>query len=193
MAINTVESIKSGGDIKDGHLIRLFMRRLCFMSFGITAFINPVDPLNLTNIVFGAVIGLVFGFFCKKFLSGVLGLFNRDLKKEHGRKIISRAVEKGMTFMFPFAVMALLAAFVMKWSLTGGFVSAGLMTAGGSAAVEVGKIKGKPALKNTILTSVISWAFSTLWLFSGGYLGKIPPYLEGGARFLISLSDNFLK
>ena len=106
-------------------------------------------------------------------------MFNPDLKASIGRKTISHAVEKGMTFMVPFAVMALLATFVMGWSITGGFVSAGLMTAAASASMEIGKLKGKQAMKNTILTSAISWSFSTLWLYSIGFLGKMPAYIEG--------------
>jgi len=180
-------------ELGQGHFLRSLVRKLCFAAFGITAFVNLADPLNMTNLVYGILVGLFFGFLCKVFLSGILGLFNRDLKTVHGKKAISYAVERGMMFMIPFAVMALLATFLLKWSLTGGFVSAALMTAGGSAAMEIAKLKEKPALKNTILTSGIAWLFSTSWLFSSGYLGKIPPYLDGGVRLLLSLSGNFLK
>lgn len=137
-------------EIAKGKGVRSLLRRLCFMAFGIAAFFNPLDRFNPVNIIFGIVIGLLFGFLCKGFLTRLLGLINPGLKQSHGKKIISIAVDLGMTFMVPFAVMALLATFFMGWTITGGFVSAGLMTAGASASMEVGKLKGKPELKNTI-------------------------------------------
>ncbi|KJS21672.1 MAG: hypothetical protein VR72_09245 [Clostridiaceae bacterium BRH_c20a] len=180
-------------DIAKGNGWRRFFRQLCFIAFGLTAFFNPLDRFNPANILFGIVVGLVFGSLCKAFLSGLLRMFNPDLKASIGRKTISHAVEKGMTFMVPFAVMALLATFVMGWSITGGFVSAGLMTAAASASMEIGKLKGKQAMKNTILTSAISWSFSTLWLYSIGFLGKMPAYIEGVVGLISSLAGNFLK
>jgi len=127
------------------------------------------------------------------FLSGILGLINRDLKMKYGKKVISHAVEKGMTFMFPFAVMALLAAFVMDWTMTGGFVSAALMTAGACAAMEIGRLIGKSSMKNTILTSILSSLFVSVWIFSVNFLSKFPPYLEGGIKLIISLKDSILQ
>lgn len=187
------EGIRAGADYGNGNFIRSTVRKLCYAVFGVTAFANLADPFNITNIVYGIVVGLIFGLICKVFLSGIMGLLNRDLKEKHGKKVISHAVEKGMTFMFPFAVMGFLASFVLGWTLTSGFVSAALMTAGASAAMEIGKLKEKPSIKNTILASVLSWAFVTVWLFSINFLSKVPPYLEGGIKLLISLKDNFLK
>lgn len=179
--------------IKKGNFMRSLLRKICFATFGITAFVNFEDKYNIVNILYGIVVGLIFGFLCKAFLSGILGMLNGDLKQNHGRKVISYTVERGMAFMIPFAVMAALATFYMGWSMTSGFVSAAIMTAGVSAASEIGKLKGKAEFKNTIFTSVISWAFSTLWLFSAGYLGKFPAYIEGGVKILKSLSGNILK
>ena len=178
---------------KKDNFFRSLLRKLCFATFGVTAFSDPANLYNIVNIVYGVIIGLIFGFLCKVFLSGILGMLNKDLKQNHGRKIISYAVEKGMTFIIPFAVMAALATFYMGWSMTAGFVSAGIMTAGVSAATEIGKIKGKTEIKNTIFTSLVSWAFSTLWLFSVAYLGKLPAYIEGGIKILKSFSGNFLN
>lgn len=180
-------------DLKNGHALRSFLRKLCFVSLGIAAFANLGNPFNIVNLVYGMLIGLLFGFLFKLFLTGILGVFNRDLKTLHGKKVISYAVEKGMTFMIPFAVMALLAMFILDWSITGRFLSAGIMTAGVSASMELAKIKGKQDLKNTILTSLVAGSFSVLWLLSSGFLGKIPPYLEGGVRMVISLGGNFFK
>lgn len=178
---------------KKGNAFRSIMRKLCFAAFGITAFAVPSDLYNPVNLVFGAVAGLLFGFLCRLFLVGLLGMLNKDLKDKHGRKIVAYAVERGMSFIIPFAVMAVLATFYMGWSMTAGFVSAGIMTAGASAASEIGKLKGKAEIKNTILASIISWAFSTIWLFSAAYLGRLPGYIEGGIKILKTVSGSFLN
>lgn len=180
-------------DLKKGHGLRSFLRRLCFISFGVTAFANPANLFNLVNLVYGILIGLLFGFLCKALLTGVLGVFNRDLKTLHGQKVISYAVDKGMTYMIPFAVMALLATFILDWSITGRFLSAGIMAAGVSASMEIAKLNGKQAIKNTLITSIVTGTMAIVWLFSSGFLGKIPPYLEGGASIVISLVGNYLK
>jgi hypothetical protein len=170
--------------------LHALLRKLCFIVFGITAFVSLAERFNPVNIAFAVVVGLFFAFLYKAFLSGLLGLFNPDLKKEHGKKIISYAVEKSMAFIIPFAVMAFLSKFIVGWSITGAFVSAGLMATGVAASMEVGKLKGRQEIKNTILTSGIAWAFSTLWLFSTGLLVRVPGYIEGGVRLISTLAGN---
>jgi threonine/homoserine efflux transporter RhtA len=180
-------------ELKKGNGIRKWITGLCFGAFGITAFVNLADPLNPVNLVFGFLAGLLFGALCKKFMKAVLGAGNGELKKEHGKKSVSIAVDRGMVFIVPFAVMALAASFLMGWTITGGFVSAGVMTTGAMSAVEIGKLKEKPGMKNTILASVTAWCFSMLWFFAIPFAGKIPSYLEGGITLLFSLKDQILQ
>ena len=179
--------------LKKGSVMRRLITRLCFGAFGVTALANLADPLNPVNLVFGFLAGLIFGALCRRFLSGILGMINGDLKTEYGKKIIAVAVDRGMVFIVPFAVMALAAAFLMGWTMTGGFVSAGIMTTGAMSAVEIGKFREKPGLKNTVLASVTAWCFSTLWLFAIPVAGKIPPYLDGGITLLLSMKDQLLR
>lgn len=157
---------------------------LCFMAFGISAFSNPLDRLNLYNIMYGVLVGLIFGLIFKVFLKGFLGLFNGKTKKEKGKKAIKTAVDNGMLFSVPFAVMLLLATFVLNWSMTVAFISAGIMAVGTATAIEIGKLKGKQEIKNTILTSGMSFLFSLIWTVSYQILEKAPPLIEGGIALI---------
>ena len=64
------------------------VRYLCFIAIGISAFSNPMEPMNFYNFLFGAVAGLLFGWLFRIFLRAFLGLFNGKLKQEKGKKII---------------------------------------------------------------------------------------------------------
>lgn len=173
--------------MKRGRFWRNLLRRLCFVAFGISAFSNPLDRLNLYNIGFGIIIGLFFGYLFKKFLRSLLGLVNRNLKKEKGKESIVYAVDAGMLFLIPFAVMSLISTFYLKWYLTGGFISAGIMSVGTAAALEIGKLKGKQELKNTIITSLVSFVFSFIWTLSVQLLIRVPGFIEGGISILRSV------
>jgi len=177
-------------DLTKGIFLRSLLRKLCFIVMGITFFMDLTDRFNPVNIAFGAVIGLLFAFLFRLFLSGILGVFNPGLKREYGKKIISCAVDKSMTFIIPFATMAFLSKYILGWSLISAFVSAGLMAAGASASMELGRLRGRQEIKNTILTSGISWAFSMLWLFLSELLISVPAYIEGGVRLLSALAGN---
>lgn len=160
------------------------VRYLCFIAIGISAFSNPMEPMNFYNLLFGAVAGLLFGWLFRIFLRAFLGLFNGKLKQEKGKKIIRDAVDSGMLFLAPFALMMLLAVFYLQWSETRGFVSAGIMAVGTASAIELGKLKGKQEIKNTIASSGISLMFSFIWTISYAYMAKAPALIEGGAGLI---------
>lgn len=174
--------------INEGKAFRNLLRKLCFMAFGISAFSNPTDRLNLYNISFGIVIGLLFGAVFKKFLRALMGAFNRSFKKEKGKEAINYAVDTGMLFLVPFAVMALISTFYLKWSMTGGFISAGIMAVGTAVALEIAKLKGRQETKNTIAMSVVAWMFSFVWMLSVQLLVKMPAFLEGGVNLIRSFA-----
>lgn len=170
-----------------GKLWRGLLRNVCFATFGVTAFSNPMNRLSVTNIVFGIVIGIFFGFLFKKFSQGLLRLFNGKLKKEIGKDAITYAVNTGMMFLIPFALMALLSVFYLKWSIVSGFISAGIMAAGTAASLEMGKLRGKQELKNTIITSMVSYLFSFIWTISAQILVKAPGLIDGAIIFIRSV------
>jgi len=122
------------------------VRYLCFMAIGISAFANPLEPINLFRLGFGALAGLLFGWLFRIFLRSFLSLFNGKLKKEKGKVVIRNAVDSGMLFLTPFAVMMLIAVYYLNWSETRGFVSAGIMAVGTAAAIEMGRVNRRSKL-----------------------------------------------
>ena len=181
------EAIKDIKTIEKSSSFKKLVRRICFISFGISAFSNPLERLNLYNIFFGILVGLFFGWLFKKFLRGFLGLFNSKFKKEKGKQVIRSAVDNGMLFLAPFAIMVLIATFYLKWSMTSSFISAGIMAVGTSSAIEIGKSKGKQEIRNTIATSGVSFVFSFIWTLSYQYLIKAPAFIEGGVNIIRSM------
>jgi hypothetical protein len=179
--------------MKKGKAMRSFWRHLCFGAFGVTALIDVENPFNPVNIIFGVIVGILFGILCKLFLSGVVGSFNRDIKEEHGKQIVSYAVGKGLTYMVPFATIAVLSTFLLGWSITSGVVSAGLMTAGVATSLEVDKIKGTTSTKNSLTATVVCGGFALLWTFAIGFIAKLPPYIEGGIQLLGSFAGNLFN
>ena len=91
-----------------------------------------------------------------------------------------------MLFLIPFAVMLAIATFFTELvNECFQFVSAGIMAAGTASAIEMGKIKGKQEIKNTIATSGVSYVYSpSFGRLSYPLLVKAPPLLEGGVALL---------
>lgn len=174
-------------DFQKGKGIKTFVRILCFMAFGVGAMANPMDVLNLYGIGFGIVCGLLIGWLFRLFLKGFLSLFNHEFKKQAGHQAIRYAVDEGMLFLAPFAVMLLIAVFHLNWTMTVPFISAGIMAAGTAASMEIGKMQGKQAIKNTVATTIVSFAFSFLWIVSVPFLKRAPSLIEGGVQLIRSL------
>lgn len=164
-----------------------WLARLCFLIIGINSFSNPIDRLNPYYIGTGIVFGLLFGWLFQMFLKSFLNTFNWKYKKEGGKNGLKYAIENGLLYLIPYVVLMTLATFYFRWSLTLGFVSTGIMTAGASATMELGKIKGKQEIKNTIATTIVAFLFSTIWTLGIPYMMKIPSLLEGGITLVRSL------
>lgn len=174
-------------EIKKGWGMKRLIYRLSFIIFGICAFHNPLKPFSVYTIAFGAVFGLIIGFFFRLFLKMFLNLFNRGLRKEMGKIPVKYAVDTGMLFLMPFAVMLLIATYILHWSQTMGFITTGIMAVGTAASIEMGRIKGESQIRNTIATMAVCFLFSSLWTLSQGYLTMIPAYIEGGVQLVKSL------
>lgn len=173
-----------------GNGLRGLLRILSFMLFGVMAFSNPLDQYNPYSIVFGAFIGLLFGFLCRLFLVWLLSLFNKQLRQNNGKKAIAAAVSRGMLFLLPFAIMAFLSHYYLHWFMTSAFLSAGIMSAATSASIEIGTLKGKQELKNTVVPSLVAAAFSALWILGTGLLVAVPGLIEGLVDFVRAQSGN---
>jgi hypothetical protein len=170
-----------------GKSIRGLTRILCFAAFGAVLFSNPMNRLNPFNLVFGILIALIFGGLFKLFLKSFLSLFNSAVKKEKGSRAIAYAVENGMLYLVPFAIMAMIATFYLEWSLTTSFISTGIMAVGTASAIEMGKLMQKPSVKNTLITSVVSFLFSFTLTLSVPLLTRVPGFVEGIVTILPTL------
>ncbi|HBR08684.1 MAG TPA: hypothetical protein DD735_07300 [Clostridiales bacterium] len=174
-------------DFRKGRALKALIQRLCFIAFGVGAMANPLDVLNLYNIGVGAFIGLLFGWLFRMFLKGFLGMFNGSFQKEKGKEAVRYAVDSGMLFLSPFALMLLLATFYLNWSMTVPFISAGIMAAGTASAIEMGRLQGKQSIKNTIAASGVSFVCSFVWTLSFPALYRAPSLIEGGVALVLSL------
>ena len=174
-------------ELKRGKGVRGFLRHLCFAAFGIAALADITNLLNPINLIFGAVIGIIFGIICRAFFSGILGSFNKELKKERGKKVVSYSVGRGMVYLVPFATIAVLATFALGWNVPGGFLSAGLMTGGIASSLELDKLLGKASTKNSITASIICGTFAAIWTVGIRFVAVVPQYIEGGITLLGSL------
>lgn len=173
-----------GENLQKGKRLKSFIGGLCFAVFGVCAFLKPLNKDNVYHIIFGAAFGLIFGRLFKSFLKGFLKLFNRRFKKENGKKVFRHIVDAAALFLAPFATMTVIAAFYLKWAMSVVFVSAAIMAMGAAAAYEMGKIKGKQEIRNTLVTTLVSMVFSVIWTVAIPYLSKIPGYIEGGVNLI---------
>lgn len=173
-----------------GQTGRFILRFLSFTAFGILAFANPTDPYNVYALVFGALIGLIFGFLFRFVLLRFLNLFNRQIKKKEGAKATARAVSRGILFLFPFAVMAWVSFHYLGWYMTSAFLSAGIMSAGVAASMEMGKLTKKAPIRNTLITSLFAAGFSGLWIFASTSLAGLPTLIEGALTLVFSQASS---
>lgn len=167
-----------------------WIRRLCFIALGITSMADPSNPLDFGRLISGILLGILFGFLATSFYRMILWLMNPKLNKTLGKNAIKTSVSSGMLFLIPFTVMALLAAFVLRWSVNGAFVSAGLMSVSIVACNELEKFTGKAKWRNTIAATVLSGGFATLWLLGITKIKFLPTYINGGFDLLRSLIEN---
>lgn len=151
------------------------MSACCFALLGALNFMNSGPAFSLFNLVLGIITGLVFGLLGMGLMSSLIFIANGDLRKAYPG-FAGKAVARGMMFLAPFAFLAALAEVVLGWPAAAVFTSAGIMTAGASVGMEIGKL-GKTSAKNFILPSVAAFLISTLWMvgtgvlkFSGGVL-----------------------
>lgn len=180
----TLKERQSYDKISNGGIFRL----LAGVAFGATLLTSGTTRFNLYYIGFGVLVFFVFLFFYKHFLRAFLGMFNPSVRKEVGKKVIPAAVDNSMLFLIPFAVMSLIATYLLKWTIANAFISTGIMAVGTAASMEVGKLRDKPAIKNTVVASGISFLFSLGLTMSIRLLARIPGLIEG----VVGLIPTFL-
>ncbi len=173
--------------MEQGKQARGFVRWLSYTAFGLTLFIDQTDIYNPVRLILGVITAWIFAFLFRIFLITFLSTFNIKAKKEHGKRIAAYSVEQGMLYIVPFAVMAVLAAFILRWPSTWAFMSTGTMAVGTASAIELNKMIGKQSLKNTIITSVVSFCFSFLLTMGLPYIMNLPGLIQGAVDMIPTL------
>lgn len=167
-----------------------WLRRLCFILLGITSFADSTDPLNVGRLIAGVLVGIVFGFVATTFYRTILWTMNPKLNKVSDKKVIKEVVNKGMLFLLPFTVMAMIAVFVLGWRVQGVFVSAALMSVGVVASNELETYVGKSKIRNTLAATIVSGGFASLWLMTLNRVKFLPSYISGGYDLIRSLLES---
>jgi hypothetical protein len=165
-----------------------FIGYLCFALFGIVSAMQPGRESNVLNIVYGMLVGIVFGWVSMLVLAVFLGWINSGLKKTQKRGFARRAVSSGMVFMVPFVMMAFMAAYFLHWKSAGLFVSAAISAVAVATGAEISRLYAKPKLWNNIIPSILASACSMVWLFLIVQIQSLPATLINlytlAARFL---------
>jgi hypothetical protein len=166
-----------------------FIGYLCFALFGMVSAMQQGQESNLLNILYGILVGLVFGWVSMLILAIFLGWINPALKKTQKRGFARRAISSGMVFMVPFALMAFMAATFLHWKSAGLFVSAAISAVAVATGAEISKLYDKPKLWNNIIPSILASACSMVWLFVIVQVQSLPDTLIG----LYSLVSKFIN
>lgn len=166
-----------------------FIGVLCFALFGMVGSFQQGQEFNILNLLYGMLVGLVFGWASMLILTIFLSWINPSLKKTQKKGFARRAVSSGMVFMVPFAAMAFIAAFFLHWKSVGLFVSAAISTVAVATGAEISKLYEKPKLWNNIVPSVLASACSMVWLFMIVRVESFPATIIG----LYSLVTKFIN
>jgi hypothetical protein len=156
-----------------------FIGIVCFATFGVVGSFQQGQELNVLNLLFGMLVGLVFGWISMMILTIILKWINPGLKMTQKRGFARRAVSSGMVFMVPFALMAFMAAYFLHWKSAGLFVSAAISTAAVATGAEISRLYEKPRLWNNIVPSVVATGCSMVWLFAIVQIQSIPATIIG--------------
>jgi hypothetical protein len=168
--------------------LKRFIGILCFMIFGMVANIQQGQEFNILNLLYGAVVGLVFGFISTIILTIFLNWINPALRKSQESGFGRRAVSQGLIFLVPFTVMALIATYFLHWKSTALFLSAAISAVAVATGGEISKLYEKPKIWNNIIPSIIATGCSMLWMYLIVQITSLPSTLIS----LYNLATSFL-
>ena len=145
--------------------LKRFIGLLCFALFGIVGTFQRGQEFNPWYLLYGAVVGFVFGWISMFIMALFLRLINPGLSQTIKNGFARKAVAQGMVFLVPFALMAFMAAYCLHWKSATLFISAGISAVAIATGEEIGKLYGKPKLWNNIVPSIVASGLSMTWLY----------------------------
>lgn len=173
--------------------LKAFFRLIGFALMGFVAFSKPAKDVDLLNALFSALTGLFFGSVYRAFLVWFTKPFNGELKKKYGKKAVKKALDNGLVYIFPFAVIAFISRFFFGASLVVPLFSSALVIGAISGASNINALREKPRTANIVVAFVISSIFTTLWIYCSPWLARMPIYAESGLKLLQVLLKNFVS
>lgn len=110
-----------------------------------------------------AVGGSLLGLFGLPLLAALLAHFNPETQRRYGFRAVVKAVARGFVLLGPFAVLAAIAWFWLRWDAAQAFAAAGLMAAGAATGGEMAKIGGG-RIAGRLLPLLWSMLLSLAWM-----------------------------
>ncbi|MCP4002157.1 MAG: hypothetical protein GY727_14705 [Gammaproteobacteria bacterium] len=139
---------------------RSLVALLCFATLASLAVIDTEDSTIIVTVLLS---GVILGFVMLVLFGWMLSLFNSGIKKKYGRKSIRWIVNRGFLLLFPFTVLALIAAIELGWEATAAFASAGIMTSSTAIGAELTRL-GSGKIRSTLLPVIGGIAMTTIWM-----------------------------
>lgn len=164
--------------------LKAFFRIVGFGLIGFVVFSKPLKDVTALNALFSTTMGIFFGGVYRLFLIWFLKPFNRDLKEKYGKKVVKKALENGLVYIFPFSLIAFFSRFVLGISIATALFSSALLISAFSGANSINSLREKPRASNIVVAFIISFVFSTAWIYYSSFASKIPEYAEGGIKLL---------
>ncbi len=135
---------------------------MIFLIFGLISADQSKHPTAVRYLL-GALLALVLAWVMIKVLTMVVNGVNKKLRQEKGPGFGKAMVSRGLFFMIPFVVLALLTKYVLGWNAVMTFASAAITTAAATTGMEAMK-EGAQGAKNVIIPAIIGSAASTVWM-----------------------------
>ncbi|WKY47562.1 hypothetical protein Q5O24_14615 [Eubacteriaceae bacterium ES3] len=135
---------------------------LCFLAFGIMTGLD-VSPFSILHLIGAVLVSVLIGGGLIVLLLVLFRQFNYSLTEKYGNNFSRQAVSKGIVFMIPFTVLALLAFFLLGWNAIMPFAATAITTSAANSGTEIIKLGGK-GMKNVLIPTFLGLVFSTSWM-----------------------------
>ena len=135
---------------------------LIFLIFGLIS-ADQSNGTTTTRYLLGAILALVVAWFMIKILTAVVNGANKELRQQEGPGFGKVMVSRGLFFMIPFVILAILAQYVLGWNAGMAFASAAITTGAASTGMEAIK-EGAKGAKNVIVPTIVGTIASTVWM-----------------------------
>jgi len=143
----------------------------CFGALGGLTALHISDG-NSQLIAGGVFAGIIFAIIGSFFIAAFLRETNYEAHARRGFAGIWEATNTGFLMLIPFTTLALIAELALDWNAVQVFASAGIMTAGATMGIELGKIS-KSGVFAGLMPSAAALSMSVMWMVLGILAGAL--------------------